>query len=266
MTEFETIQLLREDAWATLILNRPARRNALTHGMMVEIGEAAKLVRDDADVRALILRGAGGHFSAGGDMSMLADIPPPPAAGEADPLYEPYRHFGYVLEDLNNLPIPVLALVEGSAAGGGLGMVCCADLAITLAEAKFGMPEPRAGFIPSQIIPFVVRRIGEAAARRLAVTSRTVDGPEAVRLGIAHHSVGDLAAAETLLAAALADIKRGEPSAIAAVKRHILECARLPDAQVMDNAVTSLLDLLRQPTAAQGIDAFTQKRLPPWAE
>ncbi len=266
MTDFDSITLTMSPPWATLTMNRPHRRNALTHAMMAEIGEATALVRKTAGIRALILRGSGGYFSAGGDMSMLADIPPPPAPGDADPLHAPYRSFGPVLEDLNRLPIPVIALVEGAAAGGGFGMVCCADIAITLADTKFGMPEPRAGFIPSQIIPFVVRRIGEAQARRLAVTSITIDGREAVRLGIAHEVHDDLAAAEAALAEVLAQIKRGEPNAIAAVKRHVLDCAVKSDDEVLDGAVTSLVELLRQPAAAEGIAAFTEKRLPPWAE
>jgi isohexenylglutaconyl-CoA hydratase len=266
MRQFDSIILQQDGPWMRLTLNRPERRNALTHAMMREIGEATEIVRQSPGARALIIRGAGGYFSAGGDMSMLADIPPAAPIGEVDPLHEPYRHFGYVLDALNRLPIPVVVFVEGAAVGGGLGMVCCADVAITLSSAKFGIPEPKAGFIPSQIIPFVVRRIGEAAARRLAVTSIVVDGAEATALGITHYSFTAESDAELQLAQTLAEIGAGEPGAIAAVKRHVLECATKGDEEVMDGAVSSLVHLLRQPTAQQGIRAFTEKRLPPWAE
>ncbi len=266
MTSYDNITLTQEGPWLHLTLNRPDRRNALTHAMMREIGDAAEVVQQTPDARALIIRGAGGYFSAGGDMKMLAQVPPPLRPGEADPMHEPYRQFGFVLQAVNNLTIPVVALVEGAAAGGGLGLVCCADVAITLDNTKFGMPEPKAGFIPSQIIPFVVRRIGEAASRRLAVTSVTIDGVEAVRLGIVHYSFANIEAAEAQLETTLGEIKAGAPAAIAAVKRHVLECSSLPDEVVMDGAVTSLVDLLRQPSAQQGIEAFNEKRLPPWAE
>jgi len=266
MQQFESILLEQDGPWMRLTLHRPDRRNALTHAMMREIGEAAEIVGQSTTARALILRGAGGYFSAGGDMEMLANLPPPAAEGEVDPLQEPYRHFGYVLEALNALAIPVVAFVEGAAVGGGLGMVCCADVAISLAGAKFGMPEPKAGFIPSQIIPFVVRRIGEAAARRLAVTSIVVDGAEAKEMGIVHYCFNTLSEAELQLVRCLEEIRSGEPGAIAAVKRHVLDCANKGDVEVMDGAVSSLVELLRQPTAKAGIADFTEKRLPPWAE
>ena len=122
-----------------------------------------------------MLRGAGGHFCAGGDLDAMADMPPEPANGAADPLVAAYRQFGDALLALNELPQATISIVEGSAVGGGFGMACCSDVVILHESAGFGMPEPKVGFIPSQIIPFVVRRIGEGPARDLAVTGRVID-------------------------------------------------------------------------------------------
>jgi isohexenylglutaconyl-CoA hydratase len=266
MTAYRNIKVVRQNDLLTLQLNRPERRNALTHDMMAEIGDLVGNLKNDGELRAIVLRGAGGFFSAGGDMDFMRDMPPPPGPGETDPLLPGYRMFGDVLEALNQLPQAVIAMVNGPAAGGGFGMVCCADVAIVRSDAKFGMPEPRAGFIPSQIIPFVVRRIGEGAARRLAVTGITVDGREAVNLGIAHHCFDDDAAMEEQLELVLQEIHRCEPAAVAAVKRLVLKCATDSDGAVMDNAAESLVELLRRPTALDGIDAFMNKTLPPWAE
>ncbi|HET6198687.1 MAG TPA: enoyl-CoA hydratase/isomerase family protein, partial [Acetobacteraceae bacterium] len=184
---YANITLVRDGAVARLTLNRPDRRNALTHAMMLELEDAFAQVRDDQSCRALVLRGAGGHFCAGGDLDAMADMPPKPGNGSGDPLVPAYRQFGDALLALNALPQPTVAIVEGSAVGGGFGMACCSDVVILHESARFGMPEPKVGFIPSQIIPFVVRRIGEGPARDLAVTSRVIDATEAKRLGIGNH-------------------------------------------------------------------------------
>ena len=112
----------------------------------------------ESGVRAVVLRGEGGQFSAGGDMSMLGAIPPP---ADPDPLFPVYRKMGHVLELLNALPQAVIAVVEGACTGGGLGMACCADVVIVREDAKIGLPEARSGFIPAQVIPHIVRRMGE---------------------------------------------------------------------------------------------------------
>src|SRR5258706_6428800 len=174
MADYTNIKLERDGAVARLMLNRPERRNALTHAMMLELEDAFARVRDDASCRALVLRGAGGQFCAGGDLDAMADMPPPHGNGEADPLVAAYRQFGDTLLALNALPQATISIVEGSAVGGGFGMACCSDVVILHDSAKFGLPEPQWGFIPSQVIPFVARRLGAGPARELAVTGRVI--------------------------------------------------------------------------------------------
>ena len=158
--DYDCLSVTAHGAVVELTLDRPERRNALTHAMMEELGDAVRRVGRSAAARVLVIRGAGGNFSAGGDIGFMTEMPPPPPAGQADPLVAPYRYLGDVLAALDRLPQAVVALVEGLAVGGGLGIACCADIVIAEAGASFAMPEPRYGFIPSQIIPFVVRRIG----------------------------------------------------------------------------------------------------------
>jgi len=264
---YETILARAVEGRAEVTFNRPEVRNALTHKMMGELGDAfARIAAAAPAVRVLVLRGAGGHFSAGGDLNVMTHLPPLPGPGERDPLYAPYRAYGDVLERLNTLPQAVIALVEGAAAGGGFGMACCADITIVLARAKFAMPEPRSGFIPSQIVPFVVRRIGEAQARRLAVTGIAVDGRAAERLGIAHCCCDTVEEMEARLAAELAEIRRCEPNAVATVKRLVLACAHAPQTAVLDAAGEGLVRHLRTPEMQAGIAAFKARRPPPWAE
>jgi isohexenylglutaconyl-CoA hydratase len=184
-----------------------------------------------------------------------------PASGP-DPLVAPYRYFGKVLERLNRLPQAVLAVVEGPAVGGGLGMVCCADVAILHPSAKLGIPEPRSGFIPSQILPFLVRRIGESAARYLAVTGAVVGAKAALEIGLAQFISSSV---DRKLQQLLKEIARMEPDALATVKRLVLDCATQSDRAVMDAASVELVRLLRKPQARAGMAAFLKKKPPPWS-
>jgi isohexenylglutaconyl-CoA hydratase len=266
MADYVNITLARDGAVARLTLNRPDRRNALTHAMMLELEDAFGRIRDDQSCRVLVLRGAGGHFCAGGDLEAMADMPPRPANGATDPLIAAYRQFGDALLALNNLPQATVAIVEGSAVGGGFGMACCSDVVILHESARFGMPEPKVGFIPSQIIPFVVRRAGEGPARDLAVTGRVIDAAEARRLGIGSHLCAGTADINRALKAVLEDVLRLEPQAVATVKRLVLACAAADDRAVLDAAAESLVGLLRRPQAKEGIEAFKAKASPSWTK
>ncbi len=266
MADYANIQVTREGAVTRLLLNRPDRRNALTHAMMLELEDAFGRVRDDPSCRVLVLRGAGGHFCAGGDLEAMADMPPGPANGAIDPLVPAYRQFGDALLALNHLPQATVAIVEGSAVGGVFGVACCSDVVILHDSARFGMPEPKVGFIPSQIIPFVVRRIGEGPARDLAVTGRVIDAREAHRLGIGGHFCANTADLNRTMKAVLDDIVRLEPQALATVKRLVLSGATADDRAVLDDAAESLVGLLRRPEAAEGIRHFMAKTAPPWTK
>ena len=261
---YANILLERDGAVARLTFNRPDRRNALTHAMMLELEDAFARLRVDNECRALVLRGAGGHFCAGGDLDAMADMPPRPANGGKDPLVQAYRQFGEALLALNTLPQATIAVVEGSTVGGGFGMACCSDIVVLHESARLGMPEPKWGFIPSQILPFVVRRMGEGAARDLAVTGRVIDAVEAHRLGLGRHLCHNTADLNRTLKAVLDDVLKLEPQALAAAKRLVMSCATADDRAVLDDAAETLVGLLRQPQAGEGIKAFKEKRPPSW--
>jgi len=265
MAGYANIRLERDGAVARLLLDRADRRNALTHAMMLELEDAFGRIRADESCRVLVLRGAGSHFCAGGDLDAMADMPPLPADGEVDPLVPAYRQFGDALLALNTLPQATIAVVEGSAVGGGFGMACCSDVVILHESARFGLPEPKVGFIPSQILPFIVRRIGEGPTRDLAVTGRIVDAAEARRIGIGGHLCANTAEINRALKAVLDDVLKLEPRSVAEAKRLVLSCAGEHDAAVLDAAARSLVGLLRAPQAAEGIRHFKAKTAPPWA-
>jgi isohexenylglutaconyl-CoA hydratase len=262
--DYEFIALVRDPLAYRLTFRRPERRNALNHAMMGEIGNAIARVRAERKARALVLRGTGGAFCAGGDLGAMAKMPARPRRGP-DPLAASYRAFGYVLDELNRLPVAVVSVVEGPAVGGGFGMVCCSDVVILHRSAKFGIPEPRSGFIPSQVLPFLVRRLGEGAVRHLAVTGAIIDAAAARALGLGQVLCGTRPALERSLARVLGEIAKMEPDALATAKRLALMCSERRANAVLDRASAELARLLRRPEAAAGMQAFLKKELPPWA-
>jgi isohexenylglutaconyl-CoA hydratase len=265
MADYANITLTREGAVARLTLNRPERRNALTQPMMLELEDAFRRVGSDTACRVLVLRGAGGNFSAGGDIATMAEMPPQPVNGAVDPMIASYRQFGEALLVLNNLPQPVIAVVEGSAVGGGFGMACCSDVVILHDSARFGLPEPKVGFIPSQILPFIVRRIGEGATRDLALSARLVDAAEAHRLGVGRYLCATTADLNRTLKNLIEDMLRLEPRSLAVVKRLVLSTADADSRAVLDDAAESIVRLLRRPEASEGMKAFMDKTVPSWA-
>ena len=261
---YRFISLRRQGLAYHLSFNRPDRRNALNRTMMQEIGNAIDLLGADPSARALVLRGRGGAFCAGGDLGAMSELPPKPGRG-ADPLVANYREFGGVLASLNRLRLAVISVVEGLAVGGGFGMACCSDVVILHRSAKFGIPEPRSGFIPSQILPFLVRRLGEGLVRYLAVTGAIMNAATARQLGLGQFLCATRPALERTLKNVLRDVGKMEPDALATAKRLILMCATDSDARVMDSASRELVRLLRRPEARAGMRAFLQKKSPPWA-
>lgn len=260
---FEHIRLTEQDGVASLIFDRPDVRNALNQRMMAEIGSAVDHLAHASSARMVVLRGAGGHFCAGGDLNTMRN-PPPPEPDGRDPEQDRYRMFGDVLIRLNRLPQAVIAVVEGTCVGGGFGMAACADLVIAATSARFGLPEPRHGFIPSQIIPFLVRRLGEAAVRRIAVTASVVDAEEARRIGMVNLLVAD-AELDATLSRELGNLRRAAPGAVAAVKGLVLDSSDCALRGVLDDGAVRLMELLRGQEAAEGIAAFLDKRPPDWA-
>lgn len=232
--------------------------------MMAEIGDALDRTGADRKVRALVLRGTGGAYCAGGDLGAMSDLPPKPCGGP-DPLLANYRLFGKVLSKLKRLPQAVISVVEGPAVGGGFGMVCCSDIVILHRSAKFGIPEARSGFIPSQVLPFLVRRLGEGAVRYLAVSGTIMTAADARHLGLGHYLCAGAAGVERAIKSVLRHVGRMEPDALATAKRLTLMCATESDEAVMDRASVERVRLLRRPEAMAGMQAFLLKKPPPWA-
>lgn len=267
LPDTKTLLLEPQAGVLRITFNRPESRNAMSPEMLADIEAVFAAISDDDAVRAVVLRGAGGHFCAGADLkSMMAGGLKPPAPGEKDPIAGVNRAFGTMLRKVQNAPQVVIAVCEGAVLGGGFGLACVSDIAFAHTDAKFGMPETTRGLPPAQIAPFVVERIGLTQARRLALTSAQFRGAEALRLGLVHEGFASEDELQTKLADTLRQVLHCAPKANAVTKAILLNVGKLDMEEVLDDAAAKFASCVRGPEAPEGITAFMQKRAPKWAQ
>ncbi|MFZ5779457.1 MAG: enoyl-CoA hydratase/isomerase family protein [Pseudomonadota bacterium] len=269
MTDFaqryETLLLRRERSRLHVTLNRPEVKNALNPTLIGELREVFRVLQERRDIKAVILRGAGGTFCAGADLkNMEKSFAEPPRPGEKDPIALNNREYGTFLEMVNAAPQVVIAAVEGYAIAGGFGLLCVSDVAICTEDAGFAMSETAIGIVPAQIAPFVAARIGVPQTRHLALTAARFKGPEALRLGIAHYLVKDSAALDAKLEEVLKQVDRCAPLANALTKAVVMKVGTEPLSSVLDFAADCFAQARRSPEAAEGLRAFAEKRPPKW--
>jgi isohexenylglutaconyl-CoA hydratase len=249
-----------------LVLNRPEVRNAMSLQMVTELEAVFAAIRDRRDVRAVVLRGAGGHFCAGGDVKDMAGARARPAKdGEPDALESTNRRFGDLVLAVDRAPQAVVVVLEGAVLGGGMGLACVADVAIARVDARFGLPETGLGIPPAQIAPFLVRRLGLSQARRLAVTGGRFDGRDAAAMGLVHAVAEDEDGVEAELQAVLARILRCAPGAIATTKHLMLQVGVADLESLLDEGARRFAEAARGPEGIEGMTAFIAKRDPNWA-
>ena len=245
-----------------LTLADPGRQNALTAEIVAEF--ALALDAAPPDLAAFVVEGEGGVFSAGADLkSLSAALAQPPAPGETDPLQALNAAGGRFFARFAALPFVTIAVVDGAAVGGGMGLAAAADIVVATERARFALTETGLGVPPAQIAPYLIARLGERVAKRLALTGARLDGREAATLGLADvFCEGDVAShVESLLKA----VERCAPGANAETKRLFRACrAESPEAYV-ETAARSFAAAVRGPEGREGLAAFVAKRPPAWA-
>lgn len=261
----EHLRLELSNGVLTVWIDRPKARNAMSLKTVGEIEAAFDAVADRRDVRAVVLRGAGGHFCAGGDIKDMAGARgKPPKDGEPDALTVVNRSFGTMITKVDRAPQAVIAVCEGAVLGGGFGLACVADVTLAKVDAKFGLPETGLGIPPAQIAPFLVRRLGRSQARRLAVTGGRFDGRRALAIGLAHELAEDDAQLDELLALTLKQILRCAPQAVATTKRLMHDVGEVEHEALLDRAALEFAEAARHGEGIEGMTAFIQKREPRW--
>ncbi|WP_346836542.1 enoyl-CoA hydratase-related protein [Microbulbifer sp. SAOS-129_SWC] len=250
-----------------ITLNRPQQRNAMSLQMVEELLQQLEAAETDRNLRALVLRGSGGHFCAGGDIADMLSAQQRAADGDSDAFYNMNRRFGELLCRFNDTHLVVIAALEGAVMGGGFGLACIADLCLAAHSARFSLPETRLGLPPAQIAPFVAARLGQFQARRLALGGRAIDAAEAARIGLVHQLADNSADLETALDEQLQAIRACAPAALATTKQLLRNTATASDRE----SLSSLLDSAARDFARaiagegrEGAQAFIEKRPPDW--
>jgi len=246
----------------TVVINRPARKNAFDAALIAAMAEAFETLRGAEGVRVVFLRGASGTFSAGADLDWMR------AAAEQSESdnREDAEALARMLKALWDLPMLTVALVEGAAIGGGAGLVAACDLAICTQAATFAFSEVRLGLIPAVISPYVVGAIGPRAARGLFATGASFSAAEALRIGLVNEVVADAAALYAARTRIAADILACAPGAVADAKALVEDVAGKPiDRGLIEETARRIAQARVGEEGQEGVSAFLERRKPTWA-
>jgi methylglutaconyl-CoA hydratase len=246
----------------TVVMNRPERKNAFNADLISAMAEAFETLRGAEGVRVVFLRGAGGTFSAGADLDWMREAVD---RTESDNREDAFA-MAQMLKALWDLPALTVALVEGGAFGGGVGVAAACDLAVTTSDAKFSFSEVRLGLIPATISPYVVAAIGPRAARGLFATGQVFDADHALRIGLVSEVVADKAALGAAHARIAREILACAPGAVADAKALVSDVFAEPvDHGLMQETAKRIAAARVGPEGQEGVRAFLERRKPSWA-
>ena len=255
-----TLRIERDGAVVHVRLNRPDVRNAFNDSVIAELTGAFRALSNEPGVRAIVLGGEGKAFCAGADLGWMR--------GMADYSWEQNRADALALAEmlwtLYSCPVPVIGRLHGDCYAGGVGLAACCDILVAAAGMHFCLSEARIGLLPATIGPYVVRAMGEQAARRYFVTAERFDAARAQALGFVHEVVP----AEQLDAKVqeiVATVVANGPQAVKACKRLVQDLAgREIDEALRADTARRIADIRASDEGKEGVQAFLQKRAPGW--
>ena len=245
---------------ATVTLNRPEVGNAYNAALLDGLIAGLTDLAGNPAVRCLVIKGAGKHFQAGADIRWLGEVAHYPPAENYAASVATTR----AMQLLNEFPKPTIAIVHGACFGGGVGIVCCVDVAFATPDSQFGITEIRVGVSPTPISTHMVNAIGLRHTRRYALTGERFGAAEAERIGLIHEVVAD-ADMDAKLDGVLDAIFLGSPTAITMTKSSFLGANNL----LLNERQVSMLahegwTQRHSPEGKEGTTAFREKRTPAW--
>lgn len=254
------IETERSGPILTLTLSRPEKRNALSADLVGALTDELGAASQDGSVRVIVLTGAGKAFSAGADLAALRAL----QSASAEANLADSEHLAGLFDTIHRHPKPVIAKVNGHAIAGGCGLAAVCDFSLAAEESKLGFTETRIGFVPAIVSVYLVRKLGEAAARDLLLRGHLISAQEGARIGLVTQAVpaADLDHAVDALAHELASQTSG--SALALTKRLLADLPGMGLAESLSyaariNALARMTD-----DCKAGIEAFLGKTDPPW--
>ncbi|HEY4956379.1 MAG TPA: enoyl-CoA hydratase/isomerase family protein [Caldimonas sp.] len=257
------LRVERAGGVARVWLDRPDVRNALNGALIRELGAAFTALTAEAEagsVRAIVLGGSGKAFCAGADLAFMREIGTYTwAQNRADA-----ETLAAMLWSMFSCPVPVIARIHGDCYAGGLGLAAVCDIRVAVDGATFCLSEARLGLLPATISPYVVRAMGEQAARRYFVTAERFGAAEAKAMGFVHEVVG-ADALDAKVDALVAAIVANGPMATIACKRLVHDVAgREITAELRAETARRIADIRASAEGQEGVQSFLEKRDPAW--
>jgi methylglutaconyl-CoA hydratase len=256
--QFNTIQLAYDGGVATITLNRPEKRNAISFELIDDLLRALNEVANSEAI-VLIVTGAGKAFSSGMDLDNLKSL----LGRSPDQNMQDSQTMVQLFRSLYEFPKVTIAAVNGAAIAGGTGLALLCDFTLAVPDAKFGYTEVRIGFVPAIVSTFLLRQIGEKQARDLLLTGRIFGAEEGARMGLVNEIVpADNLMARTRELAAL--LMENSSSSLRATKQLLTDHARAELDLQIDSAVRENAAIRRTADFREGITSFLEKRKPVW--
>lgn len=256
---YSTINYKIINSVAEITLARPEVRNAINNKMVTELYELFSELENNNEVRVIVITGEGKSFCAGADMNWLKSI----ADFSYDENYLESLNLVNLLYLIHNHPKPIIAKVNGSAVGGGVGLMLVSDIIIADKSAKFGLSEVAIGIVPVAIAPFVMHRIGETKAREYFLTGERIDASTAYKIGLINYAV-DTEYIDEIVNAKVQIILNNGPKAIESIKNLM---SRVNNSNFDKDYLAQLIAQLRISDEGQeGMHAFLEKRKPNWVK
>jgi len=255
---YSTLTMEHDGELATITLNRPDKRNAISAQMIEDLLSALDEAEHGA-ARVVIITGAGKAFCAGMDLDGLRSL----AANSPGQNVEDSRRMAKMFHRIYAFPKPIISVVNGAAIAGGCGIATLADFTLAVPEAKFGYAEVRIGFIPALVSVFLLRQIGEKHARDLLLSGRIIDAAEAFRLGLVSEMVptGRLMERAREVAASLL---ASSPTSLVRTKRLLLQHQDASLTADLERAIYANAEIRSTSDFREGLTAFLEKREPKW--
>ncbi|MEP7297252.1 MAG: enoyl-CoA hydratase-related protein [Burkholderiales bacterium] len=250
----------RANGVAQVTMSRPEVFNAFDEAMIGDLDLAFAALAEDAEVRVIVLAGAGKHFSAGADLQWMQRA----SKATLEWNLQDARRFAAMLARIEACPKPTVARVQGAALGGGVGLACACDIAIAADNASFAVSEARFGILPAVIGPYVTNAVGKRQAKRLALTTQRIAANEALAIGLVQR-VSPLAELDTAVDATVRELLAGGPHAQREIKQLFAQLEVGPIThEVRELTAATIARVRGTDEAREGFSAFLDKRPAPW--
>ena len=244
------------DGICTITLNRPEKRNALDDQTISQLSEYFARAEGDGEVRVILLRGAGNDFCAGADLSQLEKI-----ASNASPAdnYQDAMKLGTLLIEMRGLSKPIVAGVRGNALAGGAGLATACDMIVADANAIFGYPEVKLGFVPAMVMALLIRTLGEKQAFELASFGNTINATQAAQIGLVNR-VFPTNSFEDDVAIFMRELAQRSTSAVRLIKKLIHDIDGVSFDEAIRRGAEINVEARGTPDCQNGIRKFLESR------